>query len=138
MLYEAHVVELKELIYSDISDDSKTATGCRMRYDISQYTVAELYALAASWYRSAVSSINEEHERENECIAEWEEHLSIVQEMMHIDRVSAIAIAVEPYAAEDEDVLYDGYTLNYRLGLPYSYDWIRGERKVWRQVAASH
>lgn len=130
MKHEAHVVELKEDLYSWISDAAKDATGTRSvaRLDIHEHTVAELEELATYWSDRACEAIDEQRRMEDRFIAEWEEVLTDIMELTGVDRVSAIAIAAEPFVAEDEYILVMDGALNHALGIPYSYDWIRGER----------
>lgn len=129
-LHDAHVVELKEEIYSVISDASKDATGCRMRYDIREYTVAELWDLEDQWVRAAIEACNAEEAQLQRNITEWEEHIAEVMELCNVDRIAAIAIAVEPYVSYEVETFgqFDEGTVCWQLGLPYSYDWVRAER----------
>jgi len=125
--------EYREDLYEWISDASKDATGCRMRYDISLYSNQELLALADSWQAQAEEQMLEEAEMKVQDLITFEKLITDTIECGAGDRETAIRWLVE--AMDDNDMEYGFDMFAYRHNLPDNYDALTGKTKVWEDGA---
>lgn len=129
---EAAMEEYRQDLYQYISDASKDAVGCRMRYDISEMTNQELEELCEYWSDRVVEAINEEAAIQAECRVEFEK---LVQDTINSgagDRATAIRWLM---AAEDEsDQWYGEEYFVYTYNLGSNYDIHTGAEKVWDEI----
>ena len=138
-----HVVkEMREDLHSGISDVSKEATGCRFRIDPSNYTTAELMAEYEYWCERAEAAWAEEKAREAAVVSEWEQTISATMAMCNCDRFDAVYHAldgaIESLKMSKEDIEWDPDYFCYLMGLPYRYDFIRGEQAPYNKFSTSN
>lgn len=118
-LHDAHVQNLKDDLYQFISDVSKSATGCRMRYDISEMSIAELEELCTYWGEASDRAVERERKEQEEAVARFEARVTNIIECGAGDRETALRWIRD---AQDEfDRMYGDEYLEYSLGLPYGY-----------------
>ena len=109
--------ELKDDLYSYISDASKDAQGFRTRMDISGMTIEQLMVEADYWEGRVIEAIEEDRAREAEAVIEFEKLIADTIELGAADRETAIRWL----KANDEYNEYDEGYFEYTYGLPYGY-----------------
>lgn len=124
-LHDAHVQNLKDDLYTAISDLSKSATGSRMRYDISDMSIAELDDLVEYWGEASERACEEEREREHDAMVRFEATVMNLIECGAGDRETAVRWIRE---GQDEfDRMYGDESIRFKFGLPWSYDLDHGD-----------
>jgi hypothetical protein len=135
-LADAHVELLKNDLYSAISDASKDANGFRMRYDISDMTVAELEELCSYWFEQASAAAREEEAAMARAEAKFEETVANLIECGAGDRATAVRWIREANAHEDHWGQDEDY-IKYSLGVSYRYDLDHGDHNYYERKAAA-
>lgn len=135
MNHEAHVIALKEDLYSFISDASKDAYGSRRRLDISEYTVAELEELAAYYSDAAAEECRRIEREERAAEARFEKTVANLIESGAGDRATAVRWIRSAYS--ESDLAYGDEYIKYSLGVSYSYDLDHGDRDFYKRQAAN-
>lgn len=135
MNHEAHVIALKEDLYSFISDASKDANGCRRRLDISEYTVAELEELCDFYAAAASRAAEEERAREAAAEARFEKTVASLIESGAGDRATAVRWIRDAYS--ESDLAYGDDYIKYSLGVSYRYDLEHGDHNYFERKAAN-
>jgi hypothetical protein len=131
-LHEAHVIAVKEDLYSFISDASKDATGSRRRFNCYEMSIADLEEMAA-FYSDAAVEEGERQEREYvRRIAHFEMMITSVIENGAGDRETAIRW----FRDANKDDMYGDDSARYHLGLPWNYDFDHGDRDLFKRQAA--
>ena len=123
--------DYREGLYEWISDASKGACGCRMRYDIELYSNEELLELGESWQKQLEEQMADEKAYEIKAAVSFE---VLVQETISSgagDRETAIRWLTEA----EGDSYYDEGAFLYHYGLSYEYDIHNGRQKVWNEDA---
>jgi hypothetical protein len=133
-LHDGHVQTLKDELYSAVSDLSKSATGSRMRYDISDMSVAELDELVEYWGEASERACEEEREREHDAMVRFEATVMNLIACGAGDRATAIRWIRE---GQDEfDRMYGDERLRWSYGLPWNYDFDHGDQLFFERQAA--
>lgn len=135
MNHEAHVIALKEDLYSFISDASKDANGSRRRLDISEYTVAELRDLADYYSEAAAAECRRIEREERAAEARFEKTVANLIESGAGDRETAVRWIRDAYS--ESDLAYGDDYIKYSLGVSYSYDLDHGDRNYYERKAAA-
>jgi hypothetical protein len=123
----ADYIDHCEDAYSYISDASKDATGCRFRFDYTQYTLIQLLMQGDSWTMRVIDAIEESKREEALAVAEFEATVSTTIEMGAGDRATAIRWIKDAWKHDESDDYFDASYFLYHHGLPYSYDIDKGE-----------
>lgn len=134
MNHDAHVIALKEDLYSFISDVSKDAQGFRHRLDIAEYTVAQLEELCDHFIAASEREQAREEESYRVRIGEFEATIATSIECGAGDRETAVRWIREAHA---DDAWCDlDECIRYALGLPWDYDLDHGDRDFFKRQAA--
>ena len=133
---------LRDDLHSGISDASKEANGCRYRIDISLYTTSELMVEYEYWCKRANEAWEEQKSEEARTISEWEQNVSDVMEMCNCNRFDAIYHildgTIEGLGLSMDELEWDPDYFNYHVGLPYRFDFIRGEQAPYNKFSTSN
>lgn len=122
----AEYIDRCEETYGYISDASKDATGCRFRFDYTQYTLVQLEMQADAWTIRVIDAIEEQKQDEARAMATFEKTVATTIELGARDRATAIRWITDAWKDGQDGHFDTGYFL-YHHGLPYSYDIHKGE-----------
>ena len=118
---ESEIRDMKEDIYSYISDASKDCYGHRYRFDVNDFSVVQLMMQADKWNEMVGIVIKEEEAMQAQDIAEFEQHVNMLIEMGAGTRERALDWIRDAEFEDDFDRSMGDDYLEYKLGLPYGY-----------------
>jgi hypothetical protein len=110
------IAELKDDLYSYISDASKDVNGVRTRFNYKEATVEYLMAEVEYWNGRVIESIEEDRLREAAAIERFEALIAKTIDMGAKDRETAIR-----WLTSIDDWYRDPDYFCYEYGLPYGY-----------------
>jgi hypothetical protein len=131
-LHEAHVIAVKEDLYSFISDASKDATGRRVRFNAYEMSIADLEAEADYYSKAAADECDRQEAEYVRAIAHFEMMINSVIENGAGDRETAIRW----FRDANKDDMHGDDSARYHLGLPWNYDFDHGDREFFKRQAA--
>lgn len=118
-LHNAHVEELRDILFSTISDTFKEINGVRPRfYNVKEMSIAELDAEVESLCREADAHFEQEQKLQEEDTVMFEARIAIMMKDHGISRNTAIRWEMEAYELSPTK-LWDIEEYCYHLNLAY-------------------
>lgn len=122
---EENLNQVREDLYSFISDASKDAYGSRVRFDCQQYTVVQLEMIVDEMVEAVGHAIELEKEQEAKAVHEFEDYMDrLITQYGAADRLTALRWvwqAIDPMDLGEVEWTY---------GLPYGYlDEFKGKER---------
>ncbi len=135
-LHNAHVMELRSVLYSAISDLSKDALGFRVRFDPIGKTIAELFADLDYYGDLAAEEAQRERDAQYRATVRFEAMIIDLIACGANDRATAVRWIREGEIEREQGWTMGDESIRYNFGLPWDYDLDAGDNQFFSRRTA--